>query len=89
MAFDPIVSTVPERIGEITITLFDPDPQPPAGRVGLPGRSARAEITVVFDDGHTRTVTANIPDHFSAATINQLIAFADSVRAKAIAEILP
>lgn len=89
MAFDPIVSVVPDRIGNVTITLFDPDPSPPGGRVGLAGRSATARIEVIFDDGHTRTVTANIPDHFSAAVINQLIAFADSVRAKAIAEILP
>jgi hypothetical protein len=89
MAFDPIVSTVPERIGEITVTLFDPDPAPPPGRVGLPVRSAIAEIVVVFNDGHTRTVTANIADHFTPTVLNQLIAFVTSVRTKAIAEILP
>lgn len=89
MAFDRIAGATPVRIGDVTCILFDPDPNAPAGRVGLPPRSATARIEVVFDDGHTRTVTANIPDHFSTTVINQLIAFADSVRAKAIAEILP
>ncbi len=89
MAFERQTAIVPERVGHITIKLFDPDPQQPAN-AGVPAlqRSAMAEIRVVMSDGSTRTVHANIADHFSTTVLNQLRNFVASVRTKANAEIL-
>lgn len=91
MAFDRQPPVTAVAIGNIQIVLFDPNPNQtpnpamPTQRV----QSATALIDVVMSDGSTQTVRANIPDHFSAAVVNQLKAFVASVRAKARAEILP
>jgi hypothetical protein len=89
MAFDRQPSVTPLRVGHIIVTLFDPDPtptQPP--NTPIPTQAATAEIQVAMSDGSVKTYRANIPDHFSATTVNQLKAFVASVRSKAVAEIL-
>ena len=83
MAFERQTPVTPVRVGNITVTLFDPDPA-----VAGVAQRATADITVVLSDGALKTVHANIPDHFSATVVNQLKAFMASVRTKAVAEIL-
>lgn len=83
MAFERLQTVQPERIGDIRVTLLQPT-------TGSERRArATAEIEVILSDGSHRTVRAEIADHFSTTVINQLIAFMNSVRSKAEAEILP
>lgn len=87
MAFDKQQPVTAQRVGAITVTLFDPDPTLPPGTGQV--QQAHAAIDVVLSDGSTKTVHADIAQHFTATVLNQLKAFVASVRTKAIAEILP
>jgi hypothetical protein len=86
MAFDRHPTVTASRIGNITITLFDPDPI--LADAQDMAQSATARIEVVLSDGSIKVVDANIAKHFPATTINQLRNFVASARTKAIAEIL-
>lgn len=90
MAFEREQPRTPLRIGDITVTLIDPDPAaPPVPDTPPAVRQARVVIEVVMSDGTGRTVRADIADHFSTTVLNQLKVFVASVRTKANAEILP
>lgn len=83
MPFERKAAVTPLRIGNTMIELFDPEP--------TTGQAQFAHVTVfvVMSDGTIQPQRHNLVDHFPPATINQLIAFVASVRAKAVAEILP
>lgn len=83
MAFPRQEAVVPQRIGDVEVYLLLPASGSPRGPRGV------ARIEVVMSDGTIRMISAELADHFPATTINQLIGFMDSVRSKAIAEILP
>lgn len=85
MAFEPITAPVPVSIGEINTNLFDPDP---SSGLGIP-KSAHATVQIVMSDGTSVYRTYNPANHLPPETIQQLIAFVDSLRTKANNEILP
>lgn len=89
MPFPRQATVTPVRIGQIVVTLIDPDVLALHPVDGVQSQSARAEISIVMSDGSIKSETASIPDYFPPATVNQLKAFVASVRAKAIAEIMP
>lgn len=89
MAFERQPAITDVSIGDVRVEIFDPDPTESGDPLRDNRRqSAVAIIEVRRSDGSARTIRANVADHFSATTINQLKAFAASVRSKAVAEIL-
>ncbi len=83
MAFGRKAAITPVKIRDTATTLFDPDP------AGTGKRSATVDIQIEMSDGSVIVRRFNLAEHFPAATINQLVAFVDSIRTKAISEILP
>ena len=83
MAFTREENIVPVKIRDIDIGLFDPDP------TGGEAQSARVAVQVQMSNGDILIRHFNLADHVSGATINQLIALAANLRAKAVSEILP
>lgn len=83
MAFGRQETVEAVEIGDIKVILLLASPQSQRENRGT------AEIHVLMSDGSRRIVKANLQEHFSANVISQLISFMGTVRAKAIAEILP
>lgn len=83
MAFGKQSAIVPVEIRDTQVMLFDPDP------TGTERQSATVDIQIEMSDGSVVIRQFNIAEHFPAATVNQLIAFVASIRAKAVSEILP
>lgn len=83
MAFGKETSVVALRVGDIQIGLFDPDP------TGNGSQKATVDVQVIMSDGRVVVRQFNLVDHVSGATITQLQTLAATLRAKAIAEILP
>lgn len=75
-------SITPQRIGDIGVNLYDPDPQ--AGNV----QRARVIVQVIMSNGEVEVKNYNLADHVSAATISQLQGMMATLRTKANTEIL-
>lgn len=91
MAFERQSPVTPVGIGNITIELFDPNPDPVSSGLLVPGvqvQSATAVIQIIMSDGTAREKRVDIPPHFSTTVVNQLKNFVASVRTKANNEIL-
>jgi hypothetical protein len=73
----------PEKIGDIMLELFSPDPE---GQ-GVP--FAHVSIYVRMDDGEVKVRREDLVEHFGQEKVDELLAFAESIRAKAIEEVLP
>lgn len=83
MAFGREPTVVPVKIQDLEISLFDPDP------TGTESQKARVAVQVKMSNGDVVTRQFNLVDHVSGATITQLQTLAATLRAKAVAEILP
>lgn len=83
MAFGKEPSRVPAAIADIEVRIFSPDPAG-AGVAGI-----NYSIQVRMSDGSVRVLTGNLVPQLTAGQINTLTAFMDTLRTKAVAEILP
>jgi len=83
MAFPQEPVRTPERISDIEVTLFSPDP------TGPEQAGATYVVWVRPSDGSVRRVAGNLVPHLTQAQINALLSFMSDMRAKANAEILP
>lgn len=82
MAFSQVGNRVPTGIGEITLSLHDPD--------GVNGnRSIRGHVVVTDQDGNTiRVWDGDLQPHLSGAQLSALASFLDALRAQAEAQLL-
>jgi hypothetical protein len=84
MAFNPEPTRTPEAIGNIVVTLRDSVEymETPAGQ------SASFSLIVVFDDGSTIRRSGNLAPHLEGPEQSALMDFMDTLRARAVAQIL-
>ena len=83
MAFTRQAARTPVAIGNIEVRLFSPDP------LGDETAAAAFVLIVHYDNGEQRTLKGDLIPHLTAGQISALMGFMDTLRAKAIAEILP
>ena len=83
MAFERQAARTPTAIGRVEIHLLSPDP------TGNEQPGAEYAVTVRYDNGEHHTLRGNLVPHLTAGQISALMGFMDTLRAKAIAEILP
>lgn len=83
MAFPRQAARQPTAIGDVVVTLTDPDP------LGEGAPNASYVVQVRHSDGTLRLVSGDLSPHLSAAQISGLLSFMAAMRTKAIAEILP
>lgn len=81
MAFTKEPTRVPTAIGDMSVQMFTP--------AGGGQGSSDFSIQVMYSDGTMQVKTGNLVPHLTQAQINQLQAFMDALRTKAISEILP
>lgn len=82
MAFPRETVATVVGIGDLQIELFDPKP-------GSGAQRGIVHVQVIMSDGSIRARSFNLTDHVSPAAITQLQTLAATLRAKAVAEILP
>ena len=83
MAFPQVPSKVPDKIGNINVTLFTNEPNT--------RREAKIEFDVLTDDGELikHVGTINLLPHITPAQKDGLLNFMDSVRTQTNAEAIP
>lgn len=77
------VSVVPTSIQDISVELYDPEPNSGGAQ------SAHASVQIGMSDGSVVVRRYNLVQHLDPPVIGQLIDFVAMVRAKAVSEILP
>lgn len=88
MAFIPELTKTPDGIGNIIVTLKDAvevtgdEPQ-------VAYQSAHFQLVIEFDDGSTGRRRGDLAEHITPAERTALMDFMTTLRARAIAQILP
>lgn len=83
MAFEREPTRIPQAIEDIEARLFDPNP------AGSEERGAQYSVQIRFSDGSLRVREGDLVPHLTAAQISALQGFMATLRAKALAELLP
>lgn len=83
MALPREAARTPTAIGDIRITLIDPDP------TGSEPQAAGYEFQLRYSDGSVEMRRGDLTPHLTQQQISSLVAFMAAMRAKAVAEVLP
>lgn len=81
-AFPTEVPPSPEKIGDIVVTLYDPNPE------GEGTQAANVSIQVLMGDGTVKIKQFPLAPHVSTTVMNQLKSLMANLRTKANTEIL-
>ena len=81
--FTKEATRVPVSIADVELRIFSPDP------TGSGSATITYAIQVRCNDGSVRVLTGNLAPQLTAGQINTLTSFMDTLRTKAVAEILP
>lgn len=85
MAFTKEVVRSPVSIGDISIDLFDPDPN----AIEIEQKGATYNVQIRYSDGVIETRSGNLLPHITTAQRNGLQSFMASLRTQAATEFLP
>lgn len=83
MTFTKEVTVTPVAIGDITVELYSPDP------TGDNSAATRFTVYARMSDGTRKLLAGDLVPHLTPAQKGSLTTLMTTIRAKAVAEILP